>query len=150
MGKDGGGGVARTISIAVAGTVLGGLILFFFTHQGGVFNPPTPTPTPALAGVIDDVQLANGRPCCTYSVGVTIYGFNNQQCDLNFVVINSDTGQAFSEHPGVGFTPNSDLDQARSNVQVPISTRGHYVVRFLLYDPHGVELARKEATLTVS
>lgn len=128
----------------IVASVLGGLVLFVLTHEGGPLNPKPDPPTPPMLGEITDVQMGTASPCCTFSVQVKLEGFNGQTCPVRWTLINLDTG---AEEPGaieLQFTPEADVDQARADASVQVSTPGEYEVRFVLSDPDGVELDRAD------
>jgi hypothetical protein len=134
----------------IVASVIGGLILFALTRENGPFNhPPPPTAAP-MGGKITDIKASVQRPCCTFSVQVSLGGFNGQQCHLRWTLIDANTGQdayGGSENPGregITLTPEAGVDQARVEASVPISTAGQYFVRFGLYDPDEVELDRSD------
>ena len=96
---------------------------------------------PAMGGDIADVQSVATNPCCTLSAQVSLKGFYGEVCHLRATIVNTSTGE---EAPGdeVTFIPEADEDQARSDIGVSADGPGTYVVRFILYDPDGVELDR--------
>ena len=94
-----------------------------------------------MAGEIVDVQSSVDDPCCTFSVKVSLTGFNGQDCTLTSTLVNTDDG---SETDGdeLTLTPEADTDSARVDVAVYAEAAGTYSVRFVLLDPDGTELER--------
>lgn len=130
----------------IIATVLGGVILFALTREGGPINPAKPTTIPSTepaprGGDIIDAQMAIARPCCTFSVQVRIAGLRGQTNELRWSIVNS-VGSLFPVPQGVSFIPDANVDQARADAVVSITNPGTYYVRFVLYDPNGVELDR--------
>ncbi len=72
---------------------------------------------------------------------MSIAGLRGQTCQLQWSIVNA-LGQVFPNDEALGFTPDANVDQARANAVVSISNPGTYYVRFILYDPNGVELDR--------
>jgi hypothetical protein len=150
-GSGSGGGVVAKVAAGVAISAIAGIVVWVFTHPGGVINPVQPTPPAQLGGNISSATISNGNPCCTFAVRVSIQGFNGQPCQLEWVLVDASTGAATTPQPAVTLTPQADTDTADPNVMVPISIRGSYYVQFILVDPNGVELARQNSpTFTVS
>ena len=107
---------------------------------------PTPTPTPtAMGGEIVKVQDTGRDPCCTFTVQVTLVGFNGQDCVLSSVLVNELDGSETPMPESVTFTSEADADRAGSDVDIPVAESGTYHVRFVLSDPDGVELDRSDS-----
>ena len=119
-------------AIAVIVAVVGGVLLFFVTR----FLAPAP-----MSGDIVEAPLSVGAPCCTYSVQVRLEGFQGAPCELRHIIVNADTGATFAGASVLNFTSEATADQARTDALVPL-TAGNWYVRFILYDPDGVELDR--------
>ena len=75
----------------------------------------------------------------------TITGFKGQTCLLSYIEIDAGSGAEGAEQNAVRLTPEADTDRARATVQTPITRAGTFVVRFILYDPRGTELARRDS-----
>jgi len=129
----------------IGASVLGGLVLFVLTHEGGPLNPKPSKEAPPMSGDITDVQLGTPDPCCTFSVQVKLAGFNGRTCPVRWTLVNLDTGEEQSSAEELRFTPEANVDQARADAGVQVPTSGNYLVRFVLLDPDGVELDRADS-----
>jgi hypothetical protein len=124
--------------------VLAPLLIFALTRPDGPLNREDP---PQLGGDIVDLDLSSASPCCIFSVGVEIDGFNGEPTVLNTSIIDAESGDALNSWDVLTFEPEADTDRARADAEVPIVDSGSYVVRFVLYDPDGVELDRAESNV---
>jgi hypothetical protein len=124
-------------------TIIGGIIIavvaFWLTGSGGPFNPAP------MAGDIDDVRLATDSPCCTFSVRVKLEGFKGKECPLRWTLVAASTGLGTPGNSETAFTPEANIDRARTDIEVPVYEEGSWFVRFVLYDPDGVELDREDS-----
>lgn len=127
------GGVLVGIIVSVAG--------FLLTRPGSPLNPKNV----AMNGEITAAEYSSGNE---FSVRVALKGFNGQECLLSWSIYDADTAspvRGFTDQPAVGFIPESDDDSARENVTIQVPpVPGTYFVRFVLTDPDGVELDRKD------
>jgi hypothetical protein len=159
-GNEKGAGSPSLIAVVtgIVATIVGSVVVFMLTREGGPLNPPKPTTTtrpsiaeaPPLAGEITDVQLSRGRPCCTYSVQVHLLGFKSQPCMVKTTIIDAASGNQGRPGTGPSFVPESNDDQATQEITVPIPRSGNFMVRFILYDPKGVELDRLDRSQVVT
>lgn len=128
------GGIVVGVIVTVAG--------FLLTRPGGPLNPKNVP----MAGEITSVDYSSGND---FSVRVELKGFNGQECVLTWNLHDADTRSpvsGFTEQPGAAFEPESDEDSARTDVTIEVPPRtGTYFVRFVLEDPDGVELDRKDS-----
>jgi hypothetical protein len=122
-------------------SAIAGILIWVVTHPGGVLNPTQPTPAAALGGSVSNVQMSNGQPCCTFTVRVTIQGFNGQTCQLDWILVNAVSDAKTTAQVGARLTPQADLDTAEADVMVSVTIPGRYYARFILLDPNGTELA---------
>lgn len=98
-----------------------------------------------MAGDIADVQLATGSPCCTFSVQVKLEGFKGKECPVRWTLVAANTGRSAPGSGETAFMPEANIDRARTDIEVPVYVAGSWFVRFVLYDPDGVELDRQDS-----
>lgn len=106
---------------------------------------PTEAPEPSvMGGDIFEVELSSGDPCCTFSVGVELEGLQGEESVLSVVVFDADFDEAIDGWDVATLEAEADVDRAHTDAEVMIDVAGHYYLRFILYDPDGVELDHAE------
>jgi hypothetical protein len=123
----------------VATAVIGPLVLWYLTHEGGPFNAKNPPP---LGGDISQIQPGRMNPCCTFVVNYSLRGFRGQEAHMKTFLTNTQTGIRTQQIKAFDPVPDSDVDQASQETTVMIIGRGQYQVTFVLQDPKGTELDR--------
>jgi hypothetical protein len=141
-------GILIGVLAAVAALVVIGLLI---PDEDPSPEPDLDTTTSVpvrLAGEIPDVQLSQGRPCCIYAVQVRLMGFKDQDATLTTTVIDVESGTP-GRPSATTITPESDDDRATAEIPVTIDRAGNFLIRFILSDPDGVELARRDVSQPV-
>lgn len=127
----------------VLSAVIGPLAIFGLTRPGGPLNHQD---APVLGGELTDVVFSDSTSaCCWFSVQVELEGLKGQDALLTATVVDVGLQQESEPFEVLGFQAEAERDRARWDANVPISYPGTYYVRFVLYDPDGVELDRAES-----
>lgn len=136
-------GCGGLLATAIIGPIIVGLAIWLFTASNSPLHHHKPGTT---GGSIEAVSLDSGSPCCTFDVKVSIQGYDEQPCNSEAIVINTDTGDQSSSIDAATYTPEAGQDEGIATDEVEIDEPGNYVVRFILYAPNGTPMDQKESS----